>query len=167
MFTAPATPAPSADALRFVRCEKSLDRAQAQHAMTLAKLPTKERHARELANPAIAEHARETVAAWAFRVIELGGTVEAKPEEKPACCAHCGAVVKAPKPRPVRSERVQAMRRFYAVAASHNLSTRDAQAMTAALSKYLGVVIPSRASLSAGHWREAVAGLEFGLITWA
>lgn len=53
-----------------------------------------------------------------------------------------------------------------AAAKRAGLDCKAAEAMTQALSKYLGVVIPSRANLSAGQWAEAVAAVELGLLAW-
>lgn len=162
----PAVPASiSPDALRFVRLCRDLSRAVAQRDAAAAKLPKKERHALEAGNPAIAEAARETLAAWSFRAEELS-------EATPAVCAHCGAAV-APKPAPVvhqdqppRDCRVRAMRRFFAVCKASGLNVKDAEAMTAALAKYLCCIIPSRARLSSGQWSEATAAVELGVLFW-
>ncbi len=53
---------------------------------------------------------------------------------------------------------------FFGASKRAGLNCEAREANSTALSKYLGVVIPSRASLSAGQWSEAVATVEFGLV---
>ncbi len=96
----------------------------------------------------------------------VAAIAQPEPVAAPASLSTHKAQIAAPKAQPVRSERVQAMRRFYAIASEHKLSTKNAEAMTVALSKYLGVVIPSRASLSAGHWSEAAAAVQLGMLAF-
>lgn len=92
------------------------------------------------------------------------------PEVAPVAQPEPVAIEAQPEPKPVRSEadacRVRVMRRFFAVAKSSGLNCRAVGAMTAALSKYLGVVIPTRARLSSGQWAEAIEGIECGLLAW-
>lgn len=148
----------SADALRFVRCEKSIDRAIAQRNAAARNLPIKERHAIELGKATIAEAARETLAAWTFRCGELGAievpvvapvAIEAKPARSGADAC-----------------RVRTMRRFWAVAKSAGLDLKNEEGMKRALSKYFSRPVPSRRDLSIGMWCEAIEGIEFGLLAW-
>ncbi len=153
MFTAPAeTPALSADALRFVRCEKSLERAIAQHAMTLAQLPKREQHAAETGNSATAEMARETVAAWAQRVVELGGTVEAKAEVKPAKRGRCS--------------HYAMIREFMAAAREMGLDTEAKDRCRGAVGMLLGKRIESRSDLSAAEWGFCTNALRMNRLFW-
>ena len=156
MTTAPAI---TADTLRFVRTCDDLARAIAQRDGAAARLPKKEAHAVQAGNPAIAEVARETLAAWTFRVGELGGAVEVQAEAAP---------VKTAKPMREATDpcRVKAMRRFYAVAKAAGLDLKEVQKMKAALSKYLGRPVPSRRDLSAGQWAEVSAAIELELLAW-
>ena len=79
--------------------------------------------------------------------------------------------VKAPA-APARTEedacRVRVMRRFFAVAKAAGLSLKfgDCDAMKLALGKYLGCRVISRRDLSAGHWAEAAAAVELGILFW-
>lgn len=162
-MTTPTAPAITitADTLRFVRLCHDLSRAIAQRDAALAKLPRKEAYALQARNPAIAECARETLAAWTFRAGELGAVA---PAVAPAVVAKV-----APVPVPVsvvRDCRVRAMRRFMAVSREAGLNLKEVEAMKAALSKYLGRPVPSRRDLSAGQWCELTEGVTFGLVAW-
>ena len=158
----PTAPAISADTLRFVRTCHDLSRAVAQHKAALAKLPTKERHARELANPAIAEAARETEEAWRFRVVELWEASQPKAKEAPAVAAPVAQADQAQ----AEADRKRAMRRFYACAKAAGLNVQEVEKMKAALSKYLGRPVPSRADLREGQWYELIEAARLGLLAW-
>ncbi len=128
-------------------------------------------------------------------VVELGGEVPAEPELQPEAEAPrapnavdlaAEAAIEAmrergrqqrrearPEPRPsvqaapvVRDCRVKAMRRFWAICKAQGLDARNAEAMTVALSKYLGCIIPSRSQLSSGQWCEAAEAVELGVLAW-
>jgi hypothetical protein len=156
---------PPADTLRYVRCEPSLARAIAQRDMAAAKLPKKMAWAEQAGNAAIAECAAETLAAWTFRVGELGGVGEVKAEVAPVKAKAPAKAAPAPVPV-VRDCRVQAWRRFMAIAKSAGLDCQARERMTIALSKYLGVVIPSRSTLSSGQICEATEAVEMGVLAW-
>jgi hypothetical protein len=80
------------------------------------------------------------------------------------------AALAKPAAKPVRTPvdecRVRALKAFFKTAKAAGLDTNNAEAMKQALAKYLGCVVSSRRDLSAGQWREAIAGLEFGLVSW-
>ncbi len=115
-------------------------------------------------------------AAWASSqsapVEAIATGASAQPEPGTSVAAPVAAAVDVapvkPEPTPTAADacRVRIMRAFFGTAKRAGLNCKAREAMTAALSKYLGCTIPSRASLSAGHWAEALAAVELGLLAW-